>query len=59
VLLLVGGSSELNALRDLLGATETTGKATTPSDWLVLHAGRGTRAPAERAFGAVAGGGMS
>jgi len=53
VLLLVGGSSELDALRDLLGATEATGNAATRSDWLVLQAGPQARVLGERAFGAL------
>ncbi len=51
VLLVVGGSSELDALRELLGATETTGA---DGGWLVLQAGRHPRVLGERAFGALA-----
>jgi hypothetical protein len=54
VLLLVSGGSEVDALRELLGATETTGKAAANADWLVLHAGRGGRASGERSFGELA-----
>jgi hypothetical protein len=53
VLLVVSGSSELDALRGLLGAQGTTADTAMHSEWLVLPAGRQAPALGRRAFGVL------